>query len=277
MEIVSYSEKQLTTLTFNGNGTKYGLLNHIQRHRAAYAKLLSASKQSNVSFVLPDESTRVRYFLSSIEMCLDQKLISRIESVKSDDVPGGKNNDFDLCVQYLLPACPVYHRRQEEGKKGDPTESNGNKRKNASVSDVGKGATEVNIKKGRGKLGVDFLWYVLEDFQALPKAQKDELCAWRRTPEGRRLIKAGRKNNGTTGSKKFKKALAAAIKSNKEKSELDDKKQLKFATEIAAALSELPLPPNASGVTRSRSPALDAKVLSALSVLKSNKVRFDEA
>ena len=41
LEIVSYSEKQLTTLTFNGNGTKYGLLNHIQRHRAAYAKLLS--------------------------------------------------------------------------------------------------------------------------------------------------------------------------------------------------------------------------------------------
>jgi len=71
--------------------------------------------------------------------------------------------------------------------------------------------------------------------------------------------------------------LAAAIKSHKEKSELDDKKQLKFATEIAAALSQLPLTPNASGVTRSRDPALDAKVLSALNVLQSNKVRFDEA
>ena len=275
LEIVSYSEKQLTTLTFNGNGTKYGLLNHIQRHRAAHAKLLSASKQSNISFVLPDESTRVRYFLASIETCLDQKLISRIESVKSDDVPGGKNNDFDLCVQYLLPACPVYHRRQKEGKEGDPTENGGTKRKTASVSDVGKGVTDVDIKKGRGKSGVDFRWHSKEDFHALPKAQKDELCAWRRTPEGKRSMKAGKgKKNGTTGSKKFKKALAAAIKSHKEKSELYDEKQMKFATEIAAAFSELPSPPNASGATRGRDPALDAKVFS---VLKSNNVRFDEA
>ena len=134
----------------------------------------------------------------------------------------------------------------------------------------------MNIKKGRGKLGVDFRWYALDDFHALPKAQKDELCAWRRTPEGRRSMKAGRKKSMNTRSTKFKKALAAAIKSNKEKSELDDEKQLKFATEIAAALSQLPLPPIASGVTRSRDPALDAKVLSALSVLKSNIVIFDE-
>ena len=92
-------------------------------------KLLSANKQSNTSFVLPDESIRVQYFLSSIENCMDQKLISRIESVKSDDGSGGKNNDFDLCVQYLLSACPVYHRKMKEGVGDDPTNDGGNKRK----------------------------------------------------------------------------------------------------------------------------------------------------
>ena len=123
-------KRKLTNLTFNGSGTKYTLLIHIARHRSAYAKLLSASKQSNASFVLPDEPTRVQYFLSSIETCTDQKLISRIESVQSDDVPGGKNNDFDLCVQYLLPACPVYNRKMKEGIGGDPTEEgSGNERK----------------------------------------------------------------------------------------------------------------------------------------------------
>ena len=181
MEIVSYSEKQLTTLTFNGSGMKYTLLIHIARHRSAYAKLLSASKQSNISFVLPDESTRVQYFLTSIENCLNQKLISRIESVKSDDGPGGKNNDFDLCVQYLLPACPVYHRKMKEGIGGDPTEeeSGNNKRKNASVSDV-------NIKNGKGKTGVHFRWYKIKVYNALSEEQKDELCAWQRSVEGKK-------------------------------------------------------------------------------------------
>ena len=142
-------------------------------------KLLSANKQSNTSFVLPDESTRVRYFLSSIETCTNQKLISRIESVKSDDVPGGKNNDFDLCVQYLLSGCPFYHRKMKEGIGGGPTkEESGNKRKNASVSDV-------NIKNGKGKTGVHFHWYKIKDFLTLSEEQKDELCAWKRSAEGK--------------------------------------------------------------------------------------------
>ena len=94
-------------------------------------------------------------------------------------------------------------------------------------------------------------------------------------------MKSGRKRHNSnkldTRSPQFKRAVAAAVKSNIEKNEMDEEKQSKLASEIAAALSELPLAPNASGVTRSRNPALDAKVSSALSILKSSKVRFDEA
>jgi hypothetical protein len=237
---------------------------------------LSASKQSNISFVLPDESTRVQYFLTSIENCLDQKLISRIESVKSDDGLGGKNNDFDLCVQYLLPACPVYHWKMKEGVGSDPTNDGGNKRKNASVSDV-------NIKNGKGKTGVDFHWYKWKDFQALNKEQKDELCAWQRSAEGKKSLKSNFKQNDNPrkrpyegcvnqNSVKFKKALAAAVKSNLEKEERDNEKQSKLASHIASALSELPQPPSAVGATaglKARNAAVNAHVAS---ILKSSNV-----
>ena len=78
-------------------------------------------------------------------------------------------------------------------------------------------------------------------------------------------------------SVKFKKALAAAVKSNLEKGERDNEKQSKLASQIAAALAELPPPPSAVGVTagrQSRNTALDAKVAS---ILKSYNVKFDEA
>ena len=91
-------------------------------------------------------------------------------------------------------------------------------------------------------------------------------------------MKGGRKRHNSNGlntrTAKFKKAVAAAVKSNIKKSEMDEEKQSKLASEIATALSELPLAPNASGVTRSRNPALDATVSS---IIKSYDVRFDEA
>ena len=68
LEIVSYSEKQLTTLTFNGNGTRYTLLIHITCHRSAYAKLLSASKQSNTSLFYPMSQQEYDIFLQVLKI-----------------------------------------------------------------------------------------------------------------------------------------------------------------------------------------------------------------
>ena len=208
---------------------------------------------------------------------MDQKLISRIEYVKSDDGPGGKNNDFDLCVQYLLPACPVYHQRMKEGNSTN--NDGGNKKRNASVSDV-------NIKNGKGRTEVDFHWYKLNDFQALSKEQKDELCTWQRSAEGEKAIESNFKQNHNPrkrpyescvnqNSVKFKKALAAAVmKSNLEKEERDNEKQSKLASHIASALSELPHPPSAVGATAGTKAVVNAHVAS---ILKSFNVRFDEA
>ena len=79
-----------------------------------------ASRQGKVTLALPYKTTQVRQFITSMEDCKDQKLISRIENVLSDDVTTGKNNNFDACVQHILPACPVHARRKNHGN------SNGN-------------------------------------------------------------------------------------------------------------------------------------------------------
>ena len=281
LEIVSHNEKQLTA-KYNGNGTKYTLLMHIARHRSAYAKLLSASKQGTISFALPDEPTRVRYFLLSIEECLDQKMISRIESVKSDEKTiDNKNRDFDLCVQYLLPACPVYARQKADGMM-HTDESTSGKKRNASVSDV-------NIKSGKGKSGVDFRWHAFKEYKALSKAQKDELGTWQRSPAGKKATdtyKANRKQsqgnpNGKPQSKKeFNQAVLAAVESDRKKELKSSKKRQKFATELASVFS-LPPPPHPSHVLHSVGSVAvrksDAEVEAQVaSILTTHNVRFDE-
>lgn len=279
LEIVDHNEKQLTTTKYNGNGTKYTLLMHIARHRSAYAKLLSASKQGSTSFALPDEPTRVRYFLQSIDECSDQKMISRIESVKSDEKTiDNKNQDFDLCVQYLLPACPVY-ARQRAGGTSSTDDANDTKKKNASVSDV-------NIQRGKGKTGVDLRWHSFKEYKSLNKQQKDELSAWQRSPEGKKATdayKATRKRSnpgnpeGSQLSKKnFKKAVLAVVESDRKKEMTSNQKRLEMASQLASVLS-LPGPTPANSVGSVAVRKSDAEVNARVAtVLMNHNVRFDE-
>ena len=278
LEIVDHNEKQLTTTKYNGNGTKYTLLMHIARHRSAYAKLLSASKQGSTSFTLPDESTRVRYFLTSIDECLDQKMISRIESVKSDEkTVGNKNHDFDLCVQYLLPACPVYARQRADGISSTD-DTNGTKKKTASVSDV-------NIQRGKGKTGVDLRWHSFKEYKSLSKQQKDELSAWQRSPEGKKATdtyKANKKRSNSNhegnqmSKKKFKKAVLAAAESVRKKEEKSNQKRLEMASQLASVISQSSSTPAhsvGSVAVRKSDAEVNAQVAS---ILSTHNVRFDE-
>jgi hypothetical protein len=236
---------------------------------------LSASKQGNTSFVLTDEPTRVRYFLTSIEDCLDQKLISRIESVKSDDGPNGKNNEFDLCVQYLLPACPVYNRQKSDGYTNN---DGANNKKNVSVS-------EVTIQKGKGKTGVDLRWHKYNEYNKLNREQKDELGIWQRSAEGKKAkdkYKGGKRSYTNDGNinpngKKFRGAVAAgvaaAVKRIGDKEERSKQQCTALATELASVLSVPQPPPPAIGSLAVRTNNVNAQVAS---ILKSSGVRFDE-
>ena len=124
MEIVSKCEEILTTSKFLGTGTKYSMNMHISRHSNAFSRMQVVSKQGKSNFVLMNETTRFRHLITSIGDCKDQKLVSRIESVLSDDGSYGKNNNFDLCVQHLLPACQVHACRK---KTGNDTHGEGGK------------------------------------------------------------------------------------------------------------------------------------------------------
>ena len=104
MEIVTKCEDTLNNSKFHGTGNKYSMNMHISRHRVAFSKMEVAARQGKVKFSLPDETTRVRRLIKSMEDCTNQKLISRIENVLSDDAPTGKTITLIyVCSIYCLP------------------------------------------------------------------------------------------------------------------------------------------------------------------------------
>jgi len=120
---------------------------------------------------IPNDQTKVRHLLKSIE-CDDVGLKSRMEIVRSKD---DMKNSFDKTAQYLQEADPVFRHTVEQvgSNSGKPS-------KNATAS-------QLNLKQGVGKTGVEFRWYPREEYQALSKEQKDELGTWmKNTDEGKK-------------------------------------------------------------------------------------------
>ena len=113
---------------------------------------------------------RVRHFLEIVREWKDQTFVALVEQIRADDDADGMNNQFDKCVQHLLPACPVLARQ----KSGNNNEANIGAAKISSIQ----------IKSGRGKTGVDLRWYKQLEFKKLTKDQKEELIAWGKTQEG---------------------------------------------------------------------------------------------
>ena len=204
----------------------------------------------------------------------DQKLISRIENVLLDDLPVGKNNNFDLCVQHLLPACPVYARR----KKNDMSNNNEGG-KNISVSSL-------NLKRGKGSTGVDLRWHSKAKYKKLSEPQKDELREWKRSDAGKKATEEYKKtrdakrkanpsghNAGKLNNKKLRKAVAAAIKKEKTDTADNDSKLSDLAAKLVSSMSKA----NAAVVTKVGSAKvtfddeINAKVAA---VLKESNIQF---
>jgi len=172
----------------------------------------------------------------------------------------------------------VYHRQKTEGYNANNETSN--KKHNASVSDV-------NIKNGKGKTGVDLRWHKFNEYKLLNREQKDELSSWQRSAEFKKATetyKANRQSskrfstsdgNVDTNGKKFCKALAAAVKIDRDKDARLKKQCTDLATENASALSVPPASANSVGslAVRKTNEDVNAKVAS---ILKSSGVRFDK-
>eukprot|EP00980_Cylindrotheca_fusiformis_P022532 scaffold9418_cov135-Cylindrotheca_fusiformis.AAC.1 len=193
----------LHDLKWKGNGS-YVLERHCAKHRDAYVQMQAASE--HVTFQLPDEHTRVTYLLDSIETN-DASLQAAIASVKQDEQPGGLRNDFERTVATLMAADPV-------AKK---VATSGTKRTNANISDsqanstdsTGANVSSLNLRSGKGpKTGVDLRYHKMSEYNKLTSEQKEELREWRKTPNGKAAMEAGKKKGNSGGDKA---SIAAAV------------------------------------------------------------------
>ena len=195
---------------FTGTGVVYSLWKHVSRMQVAFSQLQLANEQPGVSVTIPNDQTKVRYLLKSIE-CDDVGLKSRMEIVRSSKA---MKNNFDQTAQYLQEADPVFRRSIQQGGSNN----SGKSTKNATAS-------QLNLKQGVGSTGVEFCWYPREEYQALSKEQKDELGTWmKNTDEGKKCSsdhrkewKKGKKGAAKYGKKRnISKAEFAGVKKTKQ-------------------------------------------------------------
>ena len=147
----------------------------------------------HVNYQLPNEHTRVGYFLDALES-QHPPLLAAMANIEEDNGPNGKRNNFENAVAYILPKDPVLQRKSNES----------NKRTQAQISDTN--ATSFGTKSGMGKTGVHLRWHDKPEYKTLNKDQREELWQWRKDMKDKG-IEVGNNNS----NKKSKKAMAAAI------------------------------------------------------------------
>jgi hypothetical protein len=103
-----------------------------------------------------------------------------MDRVLDDTGTGGKRNDFELCVAYILPQDPVVRRRSNQEKRQSAEIGS------ATVRHLGQGngagaATgyKPSGKKGIGSTGVHLRYHKPEEYSKLTPAQRKELQDWR--------------------------------------------------------------------------------------------------
>ena len=129
--------------------SRYTLEQHCDSHRSSYLRMKNAAQ--HVNFQLPNQSTRVRALLDTIKST-DSLLMARIANIHCDQDAKGKLHDFEQCVAFLLPACPMALR----AARGEETVVN----KNAGIG-------AMTLKKGIGSTGVKLRFYPRKKFAAL--------------------------------------------------------------------------------------------------------------
>lgn len=180
------------------NGRSYPLEQHVSNHRTAVDDLNDCSE--HIYNAVPNTAQRIEYLLESIS-CQDSSLQAAMGNIRADT--NNMRSDFEKSASHIIEVDPYRRATRQLPSKG----------KEANVSAV--------TFAGRGETGVDLRWHPRKDFQKLTKEQKDELCAWQNTKEGKRLIdaqrgesnRASKRKGGKTSTsneswrKKMKKAL----------------------------------------------------------------------
>ena len=116
----------------------------VQKHRNAYVSMEACT--AHVQYQLPNEHTRVGYFLDALEI-QHPPLLSAMTNIEEDNGDTGKRNKFENAVAYIIKKDPVLKRRSTKN----------NKRTQAQISDTN--AIGFGSKTGIGKTGVHLSWH----------------------------------------------------------------------------------------------------------------------
>ena len=188
---IKTQENFIYTRVWKGN-TTYSLESFVSQHRNAHVRLQRCAEQ--VPHQLPNARSRVIHLIDAIQ-CTDPALQAAIAHVKSNDTPTGMMSDFEETAAYLLQFDPV-------SKKRPGNRTGGNRQQQIAGVDqslVGDG----QMKKNKGKTGVELRYHKPESYRLLSDEQKQELKEWRQNNPNKSKRKKG---DGGGNGNHFKRA-----------------------------------------------------------------------
>ena len=204
---VEMAEGVLSSRIWNGRNIRYPLRIHVSRHREAFNDLVRASHQIN--YVPPNETSRVRYLLSSIQTA-DPTICSAKTAIQADPT---KKNNFEEAADFLLITAPAPKVNQPKTH-----------RISAAQTKRGK------IRTGP-KTGVEIRYFKRHEWHKLSKDQQEEV---------RRLRKKRKADSEASGRDSKVAALEA---------QLEEQSQLIAALKTGGSMTndKVALPPSPKG------------------------------
>ena len=152
---IESAENVLSSRIWNGKNSRYPLKIHIARHREAHNDLVRASHQ--VTYVAPNETSRVRYLLASIQTS-DPTICSAKTTIQADPA---KKDDFEAAADFIITVAPQPKPQQGRHHRISALRS-GNKNKRG------------KIRTGP-KTGVEVRFYRRNEWSKLSRDEQDEV------------------------------------------------------------------------------------------------------
>ena len=167
-KVVEAAEGMVSNKVWNGRNIRYPLRFHVVKHREAHNDFQRASQ--HIPYVPPDEATRVRRLLNSIQ-CNDPAVVSAKTTILAD---AAKRNDFELASDFLLLAAPTQKASGGQGQR---------------VAAVKRGSGKYDV----GATGVENRYYKRHEYVKLKDDQKKEL----------KEMRSGHKKSKTSSKKRI--------------------------------------------------------------------------
>jgi hypothetical protein len=256
---IKIQESVLHTRIWKGQ-SNFSLESFISQHRHAYVSMEACAE--HIQYQLPNEHSRVGFLLDAIQNS-DAGLQAAIASVRTDNGPTGKRNDFEATATHLLPYDPVAKKRLS-----------GNKRGAGMISEVVGMTDDAQIsgttggKPAIGKTGVHLRYYKKHEYDKLSKEQKDELREWRKDHN----VKPASTSDGKDKKKSYTKKQLASLVSKKVKLQLDkSSEEMKTQDETKAYIMSLIKETLENSSPKAQTSAASASVPTLHSILKRAK------